>query len=167
MHELHDLRGWSFLRPWPSAILAQSPDAKRCENRSRPVPRAMLGRYFAIHASQRYLVGDWPWPGGIAVPAQDDCPIGIVGVARIVGWLDTRSQVGAIGNYVIAPGETSHARLVSLDRDPWWAGPVGVLLDDVTPIDPVPCKGALGFWRVPLELVPIIAQRWEEARRAA
>lgn len=180
-HALDDLRGWSFWRPWPSAILAReaiAPDlehhlAKRCENRSAPPPRSMLGRYFAVHAGKKYSVGDWPWPGGIAIPSESECPIGIVGVARIVGWLDMRPELvmprevqleEVTGLVASSEAHTRRHRVRFLHRDPWFVGPVGVLLDDVTPIDPVPCKGALGFWRVPVAVAAIVRERWEATR---
>lgn len=33
---------------------------------------------------------------------------------------------------------------------PWFFGPFGWALDEIRPLaEPVPCKGALGLWRVP------------------
>lgn len=41
---------------------------------------------------------------------------------------------------------------VSRSPSPWFFGPFGLVLQDVQPIEPIPCKGALGFfdWRAGL-----------------
>ncbi len=49
---------------------------------------------------------------------------GIVGVARFVRW-------------------------VTASDDPWWIGPGALEMTDVQPLDFLPCKGALGFFRLP------------------
>lgn len=38
---------------------------------------------------------------------------------------------------------------LSSSPSPWFFGPFGLVLQDVQPIEPIPCKGALGFfdWR--------------------
>lgn len=93
--------------------------------------------------------------------------MGIVGVARIVGYLDRRPELGCAYAFAVAPElhtPERYARVSRLDSDPWWAGPVGILLDDVTAIAPVPCKGAMGYWRVPDDVAEIVRARWKEAR---
>lgn len=54
--------------------------------------------------------------------------------------------------------DIEHARHVDLK---WWMGGDALLLKDVTPTPAIPCRGHLGRWRVPPD---IIAQlQWEEA----
>lgn len=37
---------------------------------------------------------------------------------------------------------------VSVKCSKWFCGPFGFVLDDVKPLDFLPCKGALGFFRL-------------------
>ena len=37
--------------------------------------------------------------------------------------------------------------VVRKSSSPWWMGPVGLVLANPRPIEPIPCKGALGFFR--------------------
>lgn len=153
------MKGLTFWRPWPSAILSGLPDAKDCENRGTPPPERLLGQFFALHAGQTYRIGEWAFPGGWKPPPAVECPVGIVGVARLVGFLDLR--VPARPRYSLAPGfGTPEARrLQTLDQSGWWTGPVGLLLDHRTAIDVVPCKGAMGWWTVPPALEALVRQR--------
>jgi hypothetical protein len=174
------LRALTLWRPWPSAIFVAHPSAKRVENRGKPPPRAVLGQLIAIHAGQTVQQGEWPWPCelGIDVP-RDGGPLGIVGLACVAGALDTsddrsgarsarprRRVIEVYPRSRYAPDEATRHRIETLDSDPWWAGPVGILLADVTPIEPVPCRGAMGYWRVPDATREIVDERWKAARRA-
>ena len=129
--------------------------------------RARLLWYAAIHAGKRHQdldnASEWPWPDGFVPPHEVDSPTGIVGVARLVGALDVRHG----RRYLQRADDADRARLDALDRDPWWAGPVGWLLDDVVAIDPVPCRGAMGLWTVPPDLAAEVVRRVEAAGMAA
>jgi hypothetical protein len=178
--ELPDLRALTLLRPWPIAIERAG---KRCENRTRPPPAHLVGRFVALHAGKRYDRGEWPWPGDVQAPPERECPQGITSVARIVGFHRVDGPLGSVALsthrcvdgrvytntcYLESSGHRCDARsrLAMLDRDPWWSGPVGILLDEVTPIEPVPCKGALGYWRVPAPETAIVRGRFHAARAA-
>lgn len=154
------MKALTFWRPWSDAIVR---GPKRCENRGWPPPDRMLGEYIAIHAGKRYQRGEWPWPDGFEPPAEADSPQGIVGVARIRGALDLRR--GRALMYLETVDELQVAdRLDELDRDPWWAGPCGWLLDEVVAIEPVPCRGAQGLWNLPADVELVVRERWEEAK---
>lgn len=167
-----DLWSLTYWRPWSDAIVR---GPKRCENRGLPPPRHLLGAYHVVHAGQTYDrdygAGGWPMPEGYAPPPADRSPMGIVGVARILGCLDTRGTKPRIHVPDVAPEgvvlEELVQRLWLLDEDEWWAGPCGILLDEVTAIDPVPCRGARGWWRVPDTEAALVRTRWREARYAA
>lgn len=163
-----DLSGLTYYRPWSDAI-TRGP--KRCENRGRPPPRNLLGAYHAVHAGLKYERGDWPMPAGFVAPPAERSPMGIVGVARILGCLDTRGAKPRIHVPDVAPEGVSLDELVQrlwlLDEDDWWAGPCGILLDEVTAFEPVPCRGARGWWRVPDVEAALVRARWKEARYAA
>ena len=147
------MKALTLWRPWSDAIVH---GPKRVENRPWAPHADVVGELIAIHAGRRYddLDGaaEWPWPGGYVPPHPSDSPTGIVGVARVVGALDTRH-----GRYLQRRHDRDLARLAALDRDPWWAGPVGWLLDDVVALpEPIPHPGSLGLWRVPPAKVELI-----------
>ena len=133
------MRALTLWQPWAHAILHCG---KRVENRPWPPPYTTIGEVIAIHAGARYEANGWSFPTGVVVPPKGTVPQrAIVGAARVLGFLDLR------GLYRQCVGcADAHA----LDGDPWWAGPVGWLLGDVVALaEPVPCKGALGLWRLP------------------
>lgn len=138
---------------------------KRVENRTNLPPRALLGEFVAIHAGLGY--DEVEWPGGIEPPRKAEAPTGIVGIARLVGALDRRMAPSGMRRRAVLVSRREEAdavrRLTYLDRDPWWQGPVGWLLDDVIAIDPVPCRGSLGVWRVPDDETSAV---WFGVRRA-
>lgn len=146
--EIAPLYALTFWRPWPSAILYAG---KNCENRTRPPPRALLGKRIALHAGKRYELAHWPRP--VQVTFAGECQTGIVGTALVAGWLDTRRG----GHVAVSSGDAptverrrAIARLLELNHSQWWAGPVGILFEDVCALEqPIRCNGAQGWWRVP------------------
>lgn len=159
------MRGLTLWRPWPDAIFRST---KRCENRGKPPPERLLGTTIALHAGLTYRVGDWAYPGGWVPPPASACPVGIVGVARLVGFLDLRVE-RRIGHALLVDAAASASlarRLWTLDEDPWWTGPCGWLLDRVVAIDAVPCKGSMGIWTVPDDVAAIVDERVLAARAA-
>jgi len=96
---------------------------------------------------------------GIDCPPKSDHVLGaVLATARIVGW------VHEDGRHAIRPPyrgqddwSTSRGRLAAVDS-PWFSGPFGWLLDEVTPLmEPIPCKGALGLWKLPVDVHRAIA----------
>ncbi len=147
------MRALTLWRPWTDAILRRG---KRVENRRRPPPRGTVGTTIALHAGKRYEIGDWSFSDSWTPPRDEDCSTGIVGVARIAGYLDLRNvdDEGRGRRSESVVEESAAARVHSLDLNPWWTGPCGWLLDHVVAIgEPIPCRGAQGLWTVPaLEL---------------
>lgn len=121
------MRGLTLWRPWSDAIVR---GPKRVENRPWAPPASILGKLIAIHAGQKYTASAWDLPGGYVPPSNAACPKGIVGVARIVGYLDLRKD-GRRSRTTLQVFERLTAHVDRLDEDPWWAGPVGWLLEDV------------------------------------
>lgn len=183
------MKALTLWRPWSDAIVRGS---KRVENRPWAPPASALGQVIAIHAGARFdseaFAGLREKASEVGVVLRDSttCPMGIVGTARLVGWLDLRGvclpgptvEERYDRAYVAAlPGETTHppsaafrarvARTLRLDDDLWWAGPVGWLLDDVVAIDPVPCRGALGLWSMPADVEAVVRERVAAAHRAS
>lgn len=127
------MKALSIRQPWAWAILHAGKDV---ENRDWFTP--FKGR-FAIHAAkgmtrEEYFdfcegYGNLVGAGlalDVIVPAFDLLPRGaIVGVAEIVGC-------------------------VKQSKSAWFQGKYGfVLRDPVVLLEPIPCRGALGFWDVP------------------
>ena len=145
------LRALTLWRPWSDAIIF---GPKRVENRGWVPPARILGERIALHAGRRYERGSWPWPEGYEPPPDIESAEGIVGTARIVGALDLRAGSQLAHRRIWKPRDpraltAEHVRRVAeLDDDPWWAGPVGWLLDEVVAIPAVACRGAQGLWTV-------------------
>lgn len=167
------LTACTLWRPWPDPVVA---GVKPIENRPNPPPRKLLGELVAIHAGKT-----WDADGAAFIRARGfklveegrDERIGaIVGVARIAGWLDRRPAKlieqpdGTESGLVTSERTAFHERLNNLDRDPWWMGPVGILLVDARPIAPVKCRGMQGWFTVPDDVEAVVRERWEAAREA-
>lgn len=100
------------------------------------------GDYFAIHAGKTldYEAVEQLLEQGIDVPR--DTPAGaIVAVVRFAGL------------YRGAP-----------DSEPYFVGPVGWRLAEVTAIDPVPCRGLQKLWSVPDDVANEVRKRWSASR---
>lgn len=143
------MRALTLWRPWSDAIVH---GPKRVENRPWTPPDSMIGELIAIHSGKRYDADAWMMGTGYTPPEEQDSPTGIVGVARIIGWL--RRGEGDFHAMHAPPGLED--RIANLHHDPWWCGPCGWLLDDVVAIDPIPHPGALGLWHVPGEKVELM-----------
>lgn len=137
------MKAISLNRPWPWAV-CHAPAPKRIENRSYR-PRSVLGDQVALHAGRRWddvtaaaFAGAWP----ASFPqAPSDHPLGIVGVARVVGWIDVPGNA--------TEGEVSDDDLHSR----WLNGPIGWVLRDVVALPtPVPTPGRLGLWSLPTDV---------------
>lgn len=170
-----ELLALTLWRPWPAAFVHGIPP-KRCENRDWPPPTKHIGKVFALHAGLRYERGLWAWPGGYEPPPERECPTGIVMVAPLLGALDRRFGRRHVHRPAVqldsspeAHAEDARIRsqLAVLDLDPWWVGKVGWLFGDPIVIDPVPCKGAMGIWRVPDATAAEVWRRVEMTRGAA
>jgi hypothetical protein len=98
--------------------------------------------------------------------------MGIVGVARLIGYLDLRDPErrrarALLGNgpavlvaeRMVGSYDDRLGRTNQLDEDPWWTGPCGWLLDRVVAIEPVACKGAQGLWTVPEPQLSLVLER--------
>ncbi len=118
------MKALTLWRPWSDAIVR---GPKRVENRPWCPYPGTLGTIIAIHAGQKYGFGNWDLPEGYEPPSKASSPMGIVGVARVVGYLDRRAGI----RVSVASCERLASDVHVLDRDPWWLGPVGWLLEDV------------------------------------
>ena len=114
--------GLTLHQPWADLI---SEGYKCIENRTWKPPEELIGCYIAIHAGKVYdplaaFIVQQRF--GIQMKCDEEIPLGaIVAVARL------------------------EAVLTDSD-DPWFYGPYGWVLSDVTPIEPIPCRGARKLW---------------------
>ena len=68
----------------------------------------------------------------------------ILGRANVVGIVDTDGWAWYGGGF---------GRPLTDVEAAWWTGGFALVLDDVIALpEPVPCKGALGFWTVPADI---------------
>jgi len=131
-------------RPWSDAIVHST---KRVENRTWRPPAAAIGCMFAIHAGQRFDA-DSVWPEGDRPRLSEDSPTGIVGVARLRGWI----RVSGAGGFDFA-GDLDDAAARAAGESGWFIpGCIGWVLERVIPIPPLECRGRQGLWTVPEEL---------------
>lgn len=128
-------------QPWVNCIVYGD---KRLENRRWPPPDAVVGHFLALHAGSVldddaltshfvYDVRQMPlWTDEELVRG------GILGVARLVGVVETSA-------------------------DPWFTGPYGWVLDEVVRIEPVPCGGRQGVWEVPTAVLRQVREKYHTA----
>lgn len=131
------MKAISIRQPWAWAILNASKDI---ENRNWPT---RLRGTVAIHAAKGMTRNEYDdfcelrgeivsagWESDVIVPAYEDLVRGaIVGTVEIVDC-------------------------VQRSGSPWFFGEYGfVLRNPLALVEPIPCRGALGFWDVPEELL--------------
>lgn len=134
--------GLTLIQPWAWAIAHAG---KRLENRTWK-PWCPIGTYLAIHAGQKVDRGAVADLQGVGVKVPLALPTSaIVAVARLVGTCD---EAGVPGDQLM-----------------WWAGPVGWVLDKVVAVEPVPCKGKQGLWRLEPPVLEQVRERWRAASR--
>lgn len=123
------MKALTLWQPWATLIVL---GPKRIENRTWLPSTFLIGQRIAIHAGKRC--------DGHAVLDHEETLVRILG-----GYKDLPS--GAILGTARLVGTTRHS------TDPWFTGPVGWILDDVRPLsEPLPCKGAQGFWNIPMDV---------------
>ncbi len=129
------MKALTIYQPWAHAIAYLG---KRIENRTWAPPISSLGRRIAIHAGKTIQpeVVEWLILDGFLeddFQPQDLTRGAVVALATLESWITDGKQVPDDQRY-------------------WWNGPVGWLLKDVVPIEPVPCRGAQGLWDLPADV---------------
>jgi hypothetical protein len=134
------MKALTLWRPWPWSILY---GGKRVENRPWSPPQKMIGETFAIHAGKvfdqegaNYISKNCPELLRTAVQ-QDLVAQGIVGSAMLLGW-----------------SRVDDAIATHPDQAQWCFGPMCWHLANVYAlVEPIPCRGAQGFWEVPADVI--------------
>lgn len=162
-------------QPWAWAVARAG---KPVENRTWPPPRGVIGSHIAIHAGKtldREAIEDLAFDG-YTVPERLDRGA-IVAVARVIGWVRCTTDLHVTYRASLprelrnrtpeAFSGVTRDRAQLVVQSPWWAGPIGWVLEDVTAIEAVGCLGRQGLWTVPPDVADEVRRRWREARRAA
>lgn len=141
---------------------------KPIENRPKPPPRSLLGEYIAIHAGKIWdedmasFCTKAGYVNQLDLRESHARRMHVVGVARVVGWQDQR--IRHVGGAMELGGRCTafqgwHFHVEQIHNSPWWLGPVGILLTDAFPIDPVPCRGMQGYWPLPPDVETMVRKR--------
>lgn len=119
------LKALSIKHPWAWLILSGDKDI---ENRTWEA-RYMVGKRFAIHVSRK-----------VDERAYSELAKHSIQVPRPQDFI-------TLGNIV---GTAVLDKIVTESDSFWFSGPYGFVLKDVRELPkPIPCRGALGFWKVP------------------
>lgn len=122
--------GLTISQPWAAAIVWGS---KRIENREWRVSNSHIGEFIAIHAGKK-IDNHWEtdhfiWDVMVCEFGRDKIVTSaIVGIAVLDGFVEASD-------------------------DPWFFGPWGWKLREVTPIKPVRCSGKQGLWSLPPDVL--------------
>ena len=112
------------------------------ENRGWKPPPALFGKWVGIHAGKEFDHEGLPY---------------FMDALRSTGRkLDIRLEDMAHGSIV---GCAVLTGVVDRSASKWFSGPYGWQLEQAVAIDPLPCKGALGLWTLPDELMFELRQR--------
>jgi hypothetical protein len=139
-----DLRAFTLQRPWGWALLFAGKDI---ENRSWPLPKNAIGKRQLIHQGKTYDKGA-RWLTAYREALESWAEAGSRGIAP-----DAEGILGGLiftGSHLAAPGCCESPWALAFDPDPddgavhhWQAA-------DPRPLaEPIPAKGALGFWAPP------------------
>lgn len=141
-----DVRVLTIRQPWADCIVhgSRAYGPKRVENRTRPIPPALIGARVLIHAAKApatsnsiVMVRDYDWP---------DVRAAVIGEARIVSC----HQANHTGALCCAPWGF---------EDHWhWQ-----LEDVLRYAEPIPARGQLGLWKPSQELLAAADAQAKEA----
>lgn len=126
-------------QPWTWSIMFLEKDI---ENRGWPT--AVRGRVF-LHAAKGMTRDEWDDGFHTARSASKQRPA-LVGT--VFPTMDQLPRGGIVGTVEIID-------CVSTSHSPWYFGPFGFVLRNPQPTRFTPCKGALGFWRVPRSIAEL------------
>lgn len=156
----------SLRQPWAHAVIY---GGKPLENRLKWKNSHFRGP-FLIHAAKGMTRDEWQdaknfsltrrcaWvpPNPWRIDSETGKPMvlergGIVGIAHVVGVVDPNGPCVRLGEpqYTEAQRARGLRRPLRPDEDRWWMGGFALVLDNVRPLPFVSCKGKLGFFKVP------------------
>ena len=148
---MSEIRALSLRQPWAHAVVY---GGKRIENRLKWTNRKFRGEFF-IHASSGMKPSEYddairfaerqglPWRPPFFTDLQREASGGIIGIGRVVDVILRSQDPRLTLSSSMFPGEEIQTQYR------WWMGGFALVLADVRPLPFVPCKGMLGFFRVP------------------
>lgn len=170
------MRAITLWRPWSDAIIH---GPKRIENRTWAPPRALLGHTIAIHSGKTWDAdigcGLRAMGSGWSPPMENaQSPQGVIGVARLVGFIDDaqgvawgRAEPSSLLVRCLRETAQWDARIAPRLADPWWMGPVGWIFDEPLALTtPIACRGAQGLWTVPADVARQIGEQTLAIKKA-
>lgn len=145
---LYPTRAISLTQPWCYFMLSLPPEhLKRIENRSWN--SAVRGPVW-VHASKKMTAQDFrsacefALRAGVPSTLLPSSPAShLIPRGGIVGRFNITGVVRADGGGAVCPDRQGR----------WYMGQYGYVVDDARPVKLVPCMGALGFWRVPHDIL--------------
>lgn len=134
------MRGLTLTQPWAHAITHLG---LWVESRGWKPPPSIVGQRIAIHAGRK-------------IDADDVRTVERIADTRLEGIV-----TGAVVATAVVDGFYERIEDVPPDQRKWWFGPYGWILKDVRVLaEPVPCKGMLGLWTLPVEVEErVVAQQ--------
>lgn len=172
------MRALTITQPFAGLIAAKW---KLVENRPRSmIKREDFGKPFAIHASREI---DEDVYARLRELAPDVCPAAFSTfdpdaiVPPSMAWYRLSRIISAViavatidrvldpvAHGIDLDSDEARAPLAAAQRR-WFFGPIGYVLRDVVALpEPVPCKGALGFWTLPADVEARVREQIGAAR---
>lgn len=149
------MKGLSVMQPWASLIAFEQ---KPIENRTWIPSPGLIGARVAIHASKKLdldgfaslIDGECDYDRKqFPYPKPRDFPTGAIVCTAVLVAVVRGEPEGLIDP--VYPAELPE------DCRRWFFGPVGLVFRSVRRLAvPVPCKGALGFWLLPVGLEDLV-----------
>jgi hypothetical protein len=150
---MRDLRGFTLIRPWTwTMIHAPKEVRKGIENRPLKLPLKFVDVWILFHSGRgtedKETVAFIERTLGLRLPrsAWDE---GIIGRVKFSGMI-RKGASDLFPDDVPPPGQ-----------EPWFFGPYGYVVSEAEALSkPIPCKGMLGFWRVPPHVLAQLPESW-------
>lgn len=161
----HQILALTIDRPWANLI---ADGRKTVETRMWAPHLEHLGRYIAIHASTRWNQEAAEYIGRhhdrflVDPPRHQDCPAGILAVARLVGWVERRDVDDPACRPTVVKMLEGHAfgdpdwRWFTQNRYAW-------VLRDVRRIAPVAAVGRQKLWIMSKPIYGAVRRRYGKA----
>ena len=139
MTSTNPIKALSLVQPWAWLIVS---GIKNIENRTWPTKHT---GWTYIHASQRRSCGDYDTASRLL--DKHNKTHGTNHKLPMFNALDRGAIVGLV--YI--------RDCVAASDSLWFFGPYGFLVSEAKPLEPIPCKGALGFFVPPVQSLAVIS----------
>ena len=151
------IRGLTLYRPWDVAMRELG---KGIENRDWKPPAYLIGGYLALHSGQHWDAAGAETIAEITGRTLQEhlCPSGyITCVGKLTGYVEVDDWGRPLFGGATVPA----------GMEQWLFGRYGWIVEERIAIEPVPCKGAMGLWRLADTVLAQVMQHYEAARSAS